>query len=168
MPQNDQASTLILLSYIDSKHEDSEPIIYASYDQYISFMWLHTRDWFFFFTYNIVRTIHTATVACFLWLLDVVCMASLYCAYKHKLHMWYALTNMKMCFVWSLIATHPITILSNSNYVVNLHTCWGIMYFHFTFMLVLDSWLLEEEDIEPYQPLKSLPGYKTETTTWKV
>ena len=91
--------------YIDSEHEDSEPINYASHDQHISFMWLHTCDWYFIFTYNIVRIIHTATVACFLWLVDTVCMASLYCTYTHKLHIWYALTNMIMCLVWSLIAT---------------------------------------------------------------
>ena len=28
----------------NSKHGDSEPINYASHDQYISFMWLQTRD----------------------------------------------------------------------------------------------------------------------------
>ena len=26
------------------------------------------------------------------------------------------------------------------------------MYFHFTFMLVLDSWFLEKEETEPYKP----------------
>ena len=168
MPEKDQASTLIPLSYIQTVNMRivNQLTMHNMISIFLSCG--NTCDWFFIFTYNIVRSIHTATVACFLWLVDTVCTASLYCTYTHKLHIWFALTNMIMCFVLSLIATHPITTLSNTNYVVNLQTCWGKIYFHFTLMLVLDSWFLEEEETEPYKPIKSLPGDNTETTTWKV